>query len=371
MLFLYDNELKLIEKSANEFSRKLLGPHREENDAYPFGPFFQSILEKSYELDYFHTILPDDHGGMKRGMTALCVLLSTLCSEDSSMGGIIFTHAAAVNLITSAGNMEELQAVSQARNIRDFLLAMPVFCDPSDVGHLPQADRQANGYIISGSLEYLVLGGLAGQALIPAVLSGQNNYSWFLVTLDPAVVSTSPPIVSLGLRACPAVDIEFNQAPATLMGAEGQGDALFTAMADRMHTAAAAMSLGIMKGSFREALDYAKKRKQGGRKIIQWSELQMILGNMAVQIKVSELAVSRSCTAIDCNEDGWRSGSRATGIHVQSLACTVATDGIQILGGVGYMKDFGQEKRFRDAKHIQALLGTCPVKIIRFIEDMI
>jgi hypothetical protein len=35
------------------------------------------------------------------------------------------------------------------------------------------------------------------------------------------------------------------------------------------------------------------------------------------------------------------------------------------------MKDFGQEKRFRDAKHIQALLGTWPVKIIRFIEDMI
>jgi hypothetical protein len=35
------------------------------------------------------------------------------------------------------------------------------------------------------------------------------------------------------------------------------------------------------------------------------------------------------------------------------------------------MKDFGQEKRFRDAKHIQALLGIAPLKKIKFIEKMI
>ena len=61
----------------------------------------------------------------------------------------------------------------------------------------------------------------------------------------------------------------------------------------------------------------------------------------------------------------------ATAVFVQKTACDVASDGVQILGGVGYMKDFGQEKRFRDAKHLQALLGMVPMKKLRFIENMI
>jgi alkylation response protein AidB-like acyl-CoA dehydrogenase len=50
------------------------------------------------------------------------------------------------------------------------------------------------------------------------------------------------------------------------------------------------------------------------------------------------------------------------------MACQTTTDGIQVLGGVGYMKDFGQEKRFRDARHIQLLLGSAPMKKIRYME---
>ncbi|MBI5896521.1 MAG: acyl-CoA dehydrogenase, partial [Desulfobacterales bacterium] len=51
--------------------------------------------------------------------------------------------------------------------------------------------------------------------------------------------------------------------------------------------------------------------------------------------------------------------------------CDVTTDGIQVMGGVGYMKDFGQEKRFRDAKHTQALLGIAPAKKIKFMNEML
>ncbi len=66
---------------------------------------------------------------------------------------------------------------------------------------------------------------------------------------------------------------------------------------------------------------------------------------------------------------GWDSCSRAAALLVGEMACDVTTDGIQLLGGVGYMKDFGQEKRFRDARHIQALLGIAPVRKINFLNE--
>ena len=53
-----DKELKLLDKASNEFAKKELAPIREENDKYPFGPFFMPALKKAYEIEFFHATLP-------------------------------------------------------------------------------------------------------------------------------------------------------------------------------------------------------------------------------------------------------------------------------------------------------------------------
>ncbi len=45
-------------------------------------------------------------------------------------------------------------------------------------------------------------------------------------------------------------------------------------------------------------------------------------------------------------------------------------DGIQVLGWVGYMKDFGQEKRFRDAQHVQALMGIATLRKLEYLDNV-
>lgn len=57
----------------------------------------------------------------------------------------------------------------------------------------------------------------------------------------------------------------------------------------------------------------------------------------------------------------------SSALHVHEIACETVTDGVQILGGNGYMKDYGQEKRFRDARQVQALLGTVPMRKLGLI----
>ena len=137
-----------------------------------------------------------------------------------------------------------------------------------------------------------------------------------------------------------------------------------------MSVASAAMSWGIMKGSFAEALEYSEGRFQGGRRIVDWSEVRIILAGMAVKIKTAEAIISRTCQAVDNEEPGWQAVARSAALKIQANACDLTTDGIQVLGGVGYMKDFGQEKRFRDAKHIQSLLGMVPMKKLRLIDNL-
>jgi alkylation response protein AidB-like acyl-CoA dehydrogenase len=367
-----DKELKLLDKTSNEFARKELAPNREENDKYPFGPFFEPALKKAFEIEFFHATLPEALGGIGQKMTALCVILYNICREDASMGGILFTHTAAQELLLAAGAGDLLnQIVSDKPDVHDALIAFPVFNNPSEVENMAMVEEKGDDYILSGKVEYVVLGGIAAQALIPGKIHGQAVYSFFLVNLSDAGVHKSGPVHSLGLHACPAVDLSLNNVKGILAGKEGLGADYFEHMADKLHVAAGTMSAGIMKGSFSEAFEYTKGRQQGGREIINWSEVRMILATMALSVTNAEMMISRACQAIDSSEKGWQACSRAAAITIAETATQVTTDGIQLLGGVGYMKDFGQEKRFRDAKHIQALLGIAPLKKIKFIEKMI
>jgi len=117
------------------------------------------------------------------------------------------------------------------------------------------------------------------------------------------------------------------------------------------------MAAGTMKGSFTEAFEYSKQREQGGRYILDWSGLRIILADMAVKARVADMLVAKAAGAVDRGEPGWHLESRAAALVVSEIAVGVTTDGIQALGGYGYMKDYGQEKRFRDAKQIQSLMG--------------
>lgn len=364
-------ELAMMAKAASEFAKKLLAPDREENDKFPFGPFFTPVLNKAFEVEFFHILLPESCGGMGLGISALSVTLDQICQEDSSLGGIVFTTAAAQELMIQAGALRELERISAADSLESLLIGMPVFNNPSEIPTKVQAQKTGDRFMLSGHLEYVTLGGLAGHALVPASIAGSSRFSYFLVNLHDAGIQKSDPVLSLGFRACPSVDMTFNQVRGVLIGEEGKGADYFDAMASRLHVAAAAMALGVMKGSFKEALDYAKKRRQGGQEIIQWTAVKMMLATMAAQIAGAELMVERACKAVDSRDPRWESKSLAAAILIQGMAIGLTTDGIQALGGVGYMKDFGQEKRFRDAQHIQNLLGMVPMKKLAMIEPMI
>ena len=84
----------------------------------------------------------------------------------------------------------------------------------------------------------------------------------------------------------------------------------------------------------------------------------MMLANMAVEVKIGESCMAAACREIDCEEQGWEMTAQAAAIHIGELANRVTADGVQLFGGNGYTKDYPQEKRMRDAKQAQSLLGS-------------
>ncbi len=372
MMAANENESLLLGETVRLFASRELVKNRETNDAYPFAPFWDEIVEKACGLGFFNTLLPEELGGMGREITPLCQLIKTLSETDASLAGIIFTNSLAQELLFVAGGEPALRdAFHERASARQALIACPSFINPGEIELAAEARRGGEAYRLYGKQDYLVLGNVASRALIPAVIAGQPGYSYFLVELSGAGVAASAPIFSLGLHACPAVDLRLDGIEGRLVGLEGKGQEYFTQSADRLMAALAALAAGIMAGSLREALEYARQRFQGGTEIINWPEVRMILANMAVEVKIAEMAVTQACQEADAGRSDWPLGCRAAAIHAAELAVRATTDGIQVLGGVGYMKDFGQEKRYRDAQQVQALLGLAPLKKMDFIASMI
>jgi alkylation response protein AidB-like acyl-CoA dehydrogenase len=365
-------ELKSFEDLAHSFAAKELSVNRDANDRYPFGPFFDAVVAKAYEVGLLGANLPEECGGIGQGMSALCVILDHISAVDASLGGIIFTNALAQEIMLAAGTKDLLSGVvGQATDAKSAMIACPAFVNPTESQTTLEAIKIKDTYILNGAIEYVVLANLSGHALVPARIKGQEGYAYFLIDLADKGLTKSAPIFSLGLHACPAVDLTLIGIKGTIVGQEGQGAKCFDQASDRMHAAVAAMQCGIMKGSFQEALAYSQERFQGGWEIINWSGLRMLLGDMAVQVKIAEMVVSEAALAVEQQDPQWELYSRAASIHLSELACKLTTDGIQVLGGNGYMKDYGQEKRFRDAKHVQAFLGLAPMRKLGLVSAIV
>jgi len=365
-------ELRMLDGMARDFAARELAEEREEHDRYPYAPLYEDVLAKSLEVGFFSIMLPEEAGGPAEPVTALCLVLDEICRVDASLGGAVFTQALSQEVLRQAGASDLLARDAEGDgDLSHALIAFPSYDNPSEVGNSARASRAGEGYELSGKVEYVSLGGLAARALLPARMEGMEGYSYFIVDTGGEGVSASEPVLSLGMHACPAVDLSLTGASARLVGEEGKGGEYFEAAADRLSVAAAAVCAGIMKGSFADALEYCRQREQGGRTIVGWSEVRMILSSMAVACRTADMLVECAARAVDRGEPGWELASRAAALQVQSLAPEVTSNGIQLLGGYGYMKDYGQEKRFRDAKQAQSLLGITPLRRLEYIRRVI
>ncbi len=114
----------------------------------------------------------------------------------------------------------------------------------------------------------------------------------------------------------------------------------------------AAVYTAISQRAYDDALAYAKERKQFGRRISEYQMIQQILADMLVEIRASRLLTYHAAWLKQQGEFCSLECSIAK-IHATETARKVTIDGMQVLGGYGYMMDYDMQRYVRNA-----LLGT-------------
>jgi len=130
---------------------------------------------------------------------------------------------------------------------------------------------------------------------------------------------------------------------------------------DRGRTAIGAMSVGIARGAFEDALDYAKQRQQFGRPIGKFQAIQWMLADMATDIDASRLLVFRAADMEDKDIRFTKEAAMAK-LFASERAIRATVKGIQILGGYGYIREYPLERYYRDIKLCTIGEGTSEVQ---------
>ncbi|MFZ5573434.1 MAG: acyl-CoA dehydrogenase family protein [Thermodesulfobacteriota bacterium] len=359
-------EARLLQGTSREFAQKVLLKLREENDRYPHADLDRSVFETAFGMDFFHLWLPESMGGLDGHIGNLCTILLNIAEVDASMAVAILTNAMSQEILLQAGEHQRIaEWYSRGASLGDALISFSAFANPMETPPAITALEPDGTVRLRGIAQGMALGNMAQRLIVPARIASDSEYSYFLVPSTHPTVRTGESLIHLGLHACPVVDIGFDGTPGILIGERGKAANYYGNMYGRLLPAGAAIATGIMRGSFNDALKYSRVRIQGGRKIGAWSEVQLLLADMALKVRNAELLIEHVSSGGGSHS---RHDNLAASIPAFEHACEVTSDGVQILGGYGYMEDYSQEKRYRDAQQVQSLFGMSYLKKLHYVK---
>ncbi|MBW1986728.1 MAG: acyl-CoA dehydrogenase family protein [Deltaproteobacteria bacterium] len=355
-----------VQDSARQFAQEKIQPQAAALDRQGRHP--AEILAGLGELGFMGLALPEAYGGAGKDFVSYVLAVKEIAQACTSCALIMHVNhtlfAGTVNSWgTEAQKLKYLPPVAQGHKMACFALTeAEAGSDPSRLQCT--AIRQGQDYILTGEKKFVTSGQVASYGLVAASTApelGAKGISAFIVDLeDNPGVTVGPLEDKLGLRATGTVDLIFDNVriPGTnLLGGENQGLKVMLRTLDDGRIGTAAQAVGLGRAVLTEALAYARRREQFGQAIAQFQAIQWKLADIATELESAELLTLRAAWRKDQGLP-YDTGAAMAKLFATDVAMRAAVEGVQIMGGYGYLKDYPMERHLRDAKGAQIYEGT-------------
>ena len=191
---------------------------------------------------------------------------------------------------------------------------------------------------------------------------GHEGISVFLIDTRTPGLTIGRKEVKMGRHGSPSYQVFFENMRVDadcLLGEEGQGFKACMKILDLNRPSVAASSLGLAQAALDESVQYARDRRQFGKRIGDFQAIQFKIASMAMKIEAARALLYTSTQEIDSGDT-----SRLTLLSsmvkcfVTDVAMEAALEAVQIHGSYGYSTEYPVERFMRDAKLNQILEGT-------------
>lgn len=310
--------------------------------------------------------------GCKHSTLLTARVMEELGRVDSGVAIFTSVHLMVSGIINNFGNenqkKEILTKLASGEILGAFALTEPQA--GSDAASIKtRAKKDGNSWILNGEKCYITSAGFADLYLVFAINEklpdkpGKDKMLAFLIDANLEGLNISKPERKMGAELSPIASMTFNNVKVSeksLLGQENKGYKIALSGLAGGRINIAAIACGISDSAITKATEYLKERKQFGKTIENFQGLQFILADMATKNEASRQLYFLAANTLDKSPK-----SKLNKLYPSYTKCfatdscmEITTNAVQLLGGAGYIKEYGVEELMRAAKMLQIVEGT-------------
>lgn len=320
------------------------------------------------ELGLTGISIPEQFGGS--GSDTITNMLVVEELAYANLGPAIFTcvHNMVAGLIAKHGDEKQrgeiLPKMASGEWLGAFALTEPKA--GSDAASLTTcAKPDGDSYVINGEKCYITSAGSADLYLVFARTgeAGGKGISCFIVPSSVPGLSVSNAEHKMGCELSPIASVTLKDvrvSKSLLLGDVNGGYAVALSGLSGGRVSIAACANGIARRALETALTSVSERSQFGATIGSFQGIQFMVADLAMALEAAQLLTYQAALEIDRGSPVRTVSARASmaKCFATDTAMRITTDAVQLLGGAGYIKDYGVERLMRDAKMLQIVEGT-------------
>lgn len=368
----------MLRQTAREFAGKALAPRAAEVDEREEFPTDQ--FRGMAALGFTAMTLDEKFGGAGGGYRDLMIVVEEIAAACGSSSTIFATHVSlGGSTISRHGSPEQkrrwLPDIAAGRNIAAFSLTEPqTGSDALGLQTVARADGDA--YVLNGTKLFCTNGAAAGIFVVFVTHGrtlGYKGISALVVERGAPGFSINPQHGKMGMKGCATAELVFQDCRVPRrdrLGEEGQGYRIALNILDSSRITIAAQCVGLARGAFDAALDYARKRKAFGKPIAEQQAVQFMLADMAMDVDAARLMTYRAASLYDAGLPYGAEAAMAK-VFASEAAHRVAHKALQVHGGAGYFRPSAVERIYRDQRVTEIYEGTSEIQRLVIARSLI
>lgn len=337
----------LAEKSAEAEVRRLM--------ATPDG-YDQAVWNQmSGQLGLQGMVIPEEYGGQGFTWTELGIVLEEmgrglLCSPFFST--VVLAGTTLLESGDDAAKSAFLPGIADGTTIATVALSGESGRWDEEGITLP-AVRTADGFVFNGVKPYALDGHIADLIIVPA--RTDKGVSLFAVKGDAAGLTRIATETLDQTRKL--ATLNFEQTPATLIGAEGAGWAVLTRVLDFAAVALAAEQAGGAKAALEMSVEYLKTRVQFGQPIGAFQALKHMAADTLLEVESARSAAYNAIRAAAEDGEDFPAAASLAKAYCSEVYVHAAHQNIQFHGGMGFTWEIPAHLYLKRARSSEVFLG--------------
>jgi hypothetical protein len=356
------DEQRMIRESVQRFAAERLRPAASAAEKANAAP--ADLLKDAAGLGLNLLNIPESLGGAasERSPVSGTLIAEALAHGDMGLAVVCLAPASAAAALAEWGDADQ-----QARYLGSFtgehppMAALAVLEETlrfNPFALATSAVKTGDGYVLSGE-KVLVPGAAQAELLLVAARMDDGQPALFIVESSAAGLSLRPE-PAMGLRAAGLTRLRLDRVKvplsARLGGEAGMDGVNYGRFINLSRLAWCALACGTAQAVLDHVIPYANERQAFGEPISHRQAVAFMIADMGIELDGMRLATWRAASLAAQGEDCTREAAVARELCARH-GMRIGADGVQILGGHGYVKEHPVERWYRDLRSIAVMEG--------------